>query len=93
MLDINDNYEKNEEDNEMDNFNDSDILIPSASIEEEREEINLRPKSFNEFIGQDRVKDNLKVYIESAKKRNSTLDHILFYGPPRSSVKLHFLIL
>ncbi len=42
----------------------------------------IRPKKFNEFIGQDKVKDNLKVFIESSKKLNESLDHILFTGPP-----------
>jgi Holliday junction DNA helicase RuvB len=41
-----------------------------------------RPKSFNEFLGQDRVKRLLKVAVESAKKRKEPLDHVLFYGPP-----------
>ena len=45
-------------------------------------EVSLRPKSFNEYIGQDKVKSNLKVYIKAAKKRNEPLDHVLLYGPP-----------
>src|SRR5574344_243394 len=50
--------------------------------EEEKEEVTLRPKAFDEYIGQDKVKENLKVYIESAKKRQEALDHVLLYGPP-----------
>lgn len=42
----------------------------------------IRPKSFGEFIGQDKVKDNLKIFIESSKKLNECLDHVLFTGPP-----------
>ena len=42
----------------------------------------LRPLHLNDFIGQEMIKDNLKVFIESAKIRNETLDHTLFYGPP-----------
>ncbi len=42
----------------------------------------IRPRRFNEFIGQDKVKDNLKIFIESSKKLGETLDHILFTGPP-----------
>lgn len=42
----------------------------------------IRPKRFDEFIGQDKVKENLKVFIESSKKLNEPLDHILFTGPP-----------
>lgn len=53
-----------------------------VSIEEEIEEISLRPKTLNEYIGQEKVKNNMKIYIESAKKRNTSLDHILLYGPP-----------
>lgn len=67
---------------ELEDFKNEEILNNEADEEEEIEEITLRPKFLNEFIGQDRVKDNLKVYIESAKKRGDSLDHVLFYGPP-----------
>ena len=49
---------------------------------EERLENSLRPKNLDEYIGQDKVKENMKIYIESAKKRNEPLDHCLLYGPP-----------
>lgn len=49
---------------------------------EERMENSLRPKTLDEYIGQDKVKENMKIYIESAKKRNEPLDHCLLYGPP-----------
>ncbi|MFI3325134.1 MAG: Holliday junction branch migration DNA helicase RuvB [Clostridia bacterium] len=42
----------------------------------------LRPKSLEEYIGQDKVKENLAIYIEAAKKRSEALDHVLLYGPP-----------
>ncbi len=42
----------------------------------------LRPKTLDEYIGQEKVKENLKVFIEAAKKRGETLDHVLLYGPP-----------
>jgi holliday junction DNA helicase RuvB len=45
-------------------------------------EYSLRPKFLHEYIGQDKVKDNLKVFIEAAKMRKETLDHVLLYGPP-----------
>lgn len=45
-------------------------------------ELTLRPRSFNEFVGQDKIKDNLKVFIEAASRRKEPLDHVLFYGPP-----------
>lgn len=42
----------------------------------------LRPKSFDDYVGQDKVKENLKIFIEAAKKRGEVLDHVLLYGPP-----------
>lgn len=50
--------------------------------EEERLENSLRPQNLDEYIGQNKVKENMKIYIESAKKRNEPLDHCLLYGPP-----------
>ncbi len=50
--------------------------------QEERLENSLRPQTLNEYIGQNKVKENMKIYIEAAKKRNEQLDHCLFYGPP-----------
>ena len=59
------------------------VISPEyIEAEEEKEEFTLRPKLFNEYIGQKKVKENLKVYIESAKKRKEALDHVLLYGPP-----------
>ncbi len=49
---------------------------------EEKLENSLRPKHLDEFIGQQKLKDNLKVFIEASKKRNEPLDHCLFYAPP-----------
>lgn len=45
-------------------------------------EVTLRPQTLEDYIGQEKAKANLKIYIESAKKRNDTLDHVLLYGPP-----------
>ena len=45
-------------------------------------EYSLRPKTLSEYIGQDKVKENLSVYIEAAKSRGDALDHVLLYGPP-----------
>ena len=53
-----------------------------SSNEESVMESNLRPSKLNEYIGQDKVKSNLKIYIEAAKSREESLDHVLFYGPP-----------
>ena len=59
------------------------LLIPNLQdCEEEKVEFSLRPKTLNEYIGQTKVKENMKVYIEAAKKRGETLDHVLLYGPP-----------
>ena len=52
------------------------------NMEEDRLENSLRPKNLNEYIGQDKVKENMKIYIEAAKKRREPLDHVLLYGPP-----------
>ena len=53
-----------------------------ASEDEEVIETSLRPKVLDEYIGQSKVKANLKVFIEASKKRNDALDHVLLYGPP-----------
>ena len=59
------------------------LLVPNIqNDEEEVQEISLRPKTLREYIGQTKVKENLKIYIEAAKKRNEPLDHTLLYGPP-----------
>ena len=50
--------------------------------QEERMENSLRPKTLDEYIGQTKVKEQMKVYIEAAKKRGEALDHVLLYGPP-----------
>ena len=50
--------------------------------EEQRIEVSLRPQSFSEYVGQERLKRNLRLAIEAAKKRGEPLDHVLLYGPP-----------
>lgn len=58
-------------------------IITTDVIEEDlKTEGNLRPKLLVDYIGQEKAKENLKVYIEAAKQRNDALDHVLFYGPP-----------
>jgi len=49
---------------------------------EDSEEMSLRPRKFEDYVGQKKVKENLAVFIEAAKKRNEALDHVLLYGPP-----------
>lgn len=62
------------------------IVTPEPDEQESREEQRmdnvLRPKNFNEYVGQDRIKNNLQLAIKAAKKRKEALDHILLYGPP-----------
>lgn len=60
----------------------SDLNNQNTDKEEELFEETLRPKRFNEYIGQKKVKDNLKITIEAALKRGEALDHVLLYGPP-----------
>lgn len=57
-------------------------LSPEADQEEITYETNLRPRSLDEFVGQQRIKDNLKVFIAAAAMRKEPLDHALFFGPP-----------
>ncbi|MFF2874806.1 Holliday junction branch migration DNA helicase RuvB [Gottfriedia sp. NPDC057991] len=61
---------------------DDRILSGESSGEEFDQELSLRPQSLREYIGQDKVKKNLQVFIEAAKMRNESLDHVLLYGPP-----------
>lgn len=58
------------------------IVEPQFSAEDTDVEFSLRPRKLNEYIGQEKVKENLQVYIQAAKKRNESLDHVLLYGPP-----------
>ncbi|HOK56128.1 MAG TPA: Holliday junction branch migration DNA helicase RuvB [bacterium] len=58
------------------------MTSPEIRNEDLKYENTVRPRNFEEFIGQNKVKENLKVFIEAAKNRKEVLDHILFYGPP-----------
>lgn len=58
------------------------IIETSLQEEDIKLEGSLRPQTLNDYIGQSKAKENLKIYIEAAKKRNDALDHVLFYGPP-----------
>ena len=58
-------------------------VIETKLLEEDKKlEGSLRPQSLNEYIGQQKAKEVLSIYIEAAKQRNDALDHVLFYGPP-----------
>ena len=58
------------------------IISTEADIEEINNEQSLRPRFLEEYIGQGKVKNNLRIFIDAAKKRNEPLDHLLLYGPP-----------
>lgn len=58
------------------------IISANFMMEDQAVELSLRPRYLSEYIGQQQVKENLKVYIEAAKQRRETLDHVLLYGPP-----------
>ncbi len=57
-------------------------IAPDLKQEDSSYEINLRPKIFDDFVGQEKIKENLKVFITATKQRNEPLDHVLFCGPP-----------
>ena len=60
-----------------------DRLLTSQLNDDDRGfEASLRPTTFDEYVGQTRLKENLKVYIEAARRRQDVLDHVIFYGPP-----------
>ncbi|MGO4528869.1 Holliday junction branch migration DNA helicase RuvB [Paenibacillus sp. FSL R7-0652] len=61
---------------------DERIISANLMMEDQNVELSLRPRYLNEYIGQNQVKENLKIYIEAAKLRNEALDHVLLYGPP-----------
>ena len=58
------------------------IFTSQLDEEEKRYEASLRPETLAEYIGQDKIKENLHIFIEAAKRRLEALDHVLFYGPP-----------
>lgn len=58
------------------------IIDPEPNLDELPSEVNLRPKSLQEYVGQEELKRNLRVFIEAAKARSEALDHVLFHGSP-----------
>ncbi|MCM1025956.1 MAG: Holliday junction branch migration DNA helicase RuvB [Roseburia sp.] len=58
------------------------MIETNITEEDIRIEGTLRPQTLNDYIGQSKIKENLKIYIEAAKQRGDALDHVLFYGPP-----------
>ena len=72
------NYEENTNDYDFENR----MIAPEYVPEDAEVENPLRPKVLSEYIGQDKVKENLSIFIEAAKQRKESLDHVLLYGPP-----------
>ena len=58
------------------------MISPDAAEEEQSLDLNLRPKNLDDFVGQEKLKENLKIFITAAKQRKEPLDHVLFCGPP-----------
>ena len=58
------------------------IVTPEYTGADAETEFSLRPRTLAEYIGQDKAKENLSIYIEAAKMRGENLDHVLLYGPP-----------
>src|ERR687891_1302841 len=61
---------------------DERITTAASSVEDVQYEAGLRPRALDDYIGQDRVRENLQVSIAAAKQRGEALDHVLLYGPP-----------
>lgn len=63
-------------------FEDDRFITSSKTLGDSELDNSLRPKSLSDYVGQDKIKSNLKVFIEASKKRGEALDHVLLYGPP-----------
>ena len=58
------------------------LISSSMKVEDNDTEVSLRPKNLSDYLGQEKVKEQLEIFIEAAKSRNEPLDHVLLYGPP-----------
>ena len=67
---------------ENQDFDVANRVVSSLTIEDDEQENSLRPHSMDEYVGQEKIKKNLEVFISAAKARNDALDHVLLYGPP-----------
>ncbi|NMB97348.1 MAG: AAA family ATPase, partial [Clostridiaceae bacterium] len=63
-------------------MNKEERLVTTEALIDDVDEAGLRPRTFNEYIGQNKVKENLAIFIEATKQRKEALDHVLLYGPP-----------
>jgi len=85
-MEENKDIEYNNNDGEYYEGYDSDertrVVSTKYQDDDSNSELSLRPKSLKEYIGQDKVKENMKIFIEAARERSESLDHVLLYGPP-----------
>lgn len=65
------------------------VITSTSILPEDTGEVSLRPRSLSDYIGQEKVKENLSVFIKAAKMRGEPLDHVLLHGP-RASAKRHW---
>ena len=63
-------------------MNDERIIAAGATFEDEAVEASIRPRSLDEYLGQQPVREQMKIFIEAAKGRGEALDHVLIFGPP-----------
>ena len=63
-------------------MDENERLISAGMIESDIEEISLRPHNFSEYVGQEKIRENLSVFVKAALQREEALDHVLLYGPP-----------
>ena len=63
-------------------FEDDRFITSTKTPVDSELDSSLRPKKLEEYVGQDKIKNNLKIFIEASKKRKEALDHVLLYGPP-----------
>lgn len=64
-------------------FDDNERIVTGDLLDEDTDiEVGLRPRQLSDYVGQEKVKENLKIYINAAKERRESLDHVLLYGPP-----------
>jgi Holliday junction DNA helicase RuvB len=78
MIDFSDEKKKNKNKDK----NENETLMSASRTSEDEGEVSLRPKTLSEYIGQDKVKRNLEVFIEGARRRGEPLDHVILHGPP-----------
>jgi holliday junction DNA helicase RuvB len=61
---------------------DNKVISPEEKEEEKSFEVSLRPKKLDEYVGQDKIKENLEIFMEAARRRKEPIEHVLLYGPP-----------